>query len=162
MANLVKRASLDGLWTSVSPGKRVFRPGQLPGLPDAAWHYLRHAIAPGAPLTSAVRLRMHGEIKLRRWLPFIAEQVIHWGHGIWNATARMNGMLIRGFDRLVNGEGAMRWKLLGMIPVMTPGPVLDAVRIALKGSGGGSDAVGVGGAREADLPGEFAGVKEVG
>jgi hypothetical protein len=120
MPYLVKQFALDGLWTSVSPSERVFRPDQLPGLPEAARRYLRHAIAPGAPLASAVRLRMHGEIKLRRWLPFAAEQVIHWGHGmIWNATARMNGMSIRGFDRLVNGEGAMRWKILGMIPVMT-------------------------------------------
>jgi hypothetical protein len=120
MANLVKQFSLDGLWASVSPRERVFRPDQLPGLPDAAWRYLRHAIAPAAPLASAVRLRMRGEIKLRRWLPFTAEQVIHWGQGmIWNATVRMNGMPIHGFDRLVNGEGAMRWKLLGMIPVMT-------------------------------------------
>ena len=120
MVNIIRQASLDGLWVSVSPGKSVFRPGQLPGLPDAAWRYLQHAIAPGTPLASAVRLRMHGEIKLRRWLPFTAEQVIHWGHGmIWSATVRMSGMPIRGFDRLVDGEGAMRWKVLGMIPVMT-------------------------------------------
>jgi hypothetical protein len=62
---------------------------------------------------------MHGEIKLGRWLPFTAEQVIHWGQGmIWNATVRMNAMSIRGFDQLVNGEGAMRWKLFGIVPVM--------------------------------------------
>ncbi len=37
---------------------------------------------------------------------------------IWKAAVRMSGMTIRGFDRLVDGEGAMRWKLLGIIPVM--------------------------------------------
>ena len=31
----------------------------------------------------------------------------------------MNGLAIRGFDRLVDGEGEMRWKLLGLFPVMT-------------------------------------------
>jgi hypothetical protein len=62
---------------------------------------------------------MHGEMKLGRWLPFTAEQVINWGQGmIWNATVRMNGMPIRGFDRLVNGEGDMQWKLFGIVPVM--------------------------------------------
>ncbi len=51
---------------------------------------------------------MHGEIKLGRWLPFTAEQVIHWGRGmIWNPAVRMKGMPIRGFDRLVNGESVM-------------------------------------------------------
>ena len=120
MANIISQPSLDGLWASVSSGERVFRPAQLPGLPEAVWRYLRYAIAPGTPLASAVRLRMHGEIKLWRWLPFTAEQVIHWGQGmIWCTTVRMNGMPIRGFDRLVNGEGAMRWKLFGIVPVMT-------------------------------------------
>ncbi len=58
---------------------------------------------------------MHGEIKLRRWLPFTAEQVIHWGRGMtWQAAVRMSSMSIRGFDRLVDGEGAMRWKLLNL------------------------------------------------
>jgi len=99
---------------------RTFQPRQLSSLPEAARRYLAHAIAPGTPLASAVRLRMHGEIKLGRWLPFTAEQVIHWGCGmIWRATVRMYGMPITGFDRLLDGAGAMRWKLLGIIPIMT-------------------------------------------
>jgi hypothetical protein len=63
---------------------------------------------------------MHGEIKLKGWLPFTAEQVIRSdGEMLWQATVRQKGIPIRGFDRLVGGEGAMRWKLLGIIPVMT-------------------------------------------
>jgi hypothetical protein len=63
---------------------------------------------------------MHGEIKLRRWLPFKAEEVIVLNRGfIWRATVRMFGLPIRGSDRLVDGEGSMRWKLFGIIPVMT-------------------------------------------
>jgi hypothetical protein len=113
-------SSLDELWESTPPGQPRFEPDQLAGLPDAARRYLEHAIAPGTPLASAVRLRMHGEIKLQGWLPFSAEQVIHRGRGmIWRATVRMKGLPIRGFDRLVDGEGEMRWKLLGLIPVMT-------------------------------------------
>jgi hypothetical protein len=35
---------------------------------------------------------MYGEIKLKKWIPFKAEQVICWEHGlIWSATAWMNG-----------------------------------------------------------------------
>ncbi len=114
-----KEPSLDELWNSVPPSGSAFRPDRLAALPEAARRYLEHAIAPGTTLASAVRLRMHGEIKLRRWLPFTAQQVIHWGRGmIWKAAVRMSGMTIRGFDRLVDGEGAMRWKLLGIIPVM--------------------------------------------
>jgi hypothetical protein len=58
---------------------------------------------------------MRGEIKLRRWLPFTAEQVIQQGTRIYLARlGRINGLTIRGFDRLVDGEGEMRWKLLGL------------------------------------------------
>jgi hypothetical protein len=63
---------------------------------------------------------MHGEIRLKRWLPFTAEQVIRQGRDmIWRATVRSNMSTIRGFDRFVDGEGAMRWKLFGLFPVMT-------------------------------------------
>jgi len=110
--------SIDELWDSAPPDQDVFRLGQIAGLPEAAGRYLEHAIAPGTPLASAVRLRMHGEIKLRRWVPFTADQVIRSDHQmIWRASVRMHGMPVRGSDRLVNGEGAMRWKLFGMIPI---------------------------------------------
>ncbi len=82
--------------------------------------YLMHAIRPGTPFASAARLRMHGEIKLGQWLPFRGEQVIRPDRGfVWNATVPMYGMPIRGFDRLVDGAGAMRWRQRGLIPIMT-------------------------------------------
>ena len=115
-----KAVSLDELWESTPPSDSVFQPEQLVGLPDAVQRYLNHAIAPGTKLASAVRLRMHGEIKLRGWLPFTAEQVICWRRGfIWRAAVRMNGLPIWGSDRLVDGVGAMRWKLFGLFPVVT-------------------------------------------
>jgi len=62
---------------------------------------------------------MHGEIKLKTWFPFHAEQVIAWPRGfLWAATVRQNGMPILGFDGLVDGAGAMRWKLFGLISVL--------------------------------------------
>ncbi len=114
-----KELSLEELWESAPPSEGVFEPAQLAALPDAARRYLDRAIAPGTKLASAVRLRMHGEIKLRGWLPFTAEQVICWKRGfIWRAAVRTNGLPIWGSDRLVDGAGAMRWKLLGLFPVM--------------------------------------------
>jgi hypothetical protein len=113
-------SSLDEVWGSTPPAARVWLPGDVSRLPEPARRYLTHAIAPGTPLASAVRLRMHGEIKLKGWRPFTAEQVIRSdGDMRWEATVRQKGIPIRGFDRLVGGEGAMRWKLLGIIPVMT-------------------------------------------
>ncbi len=112
--------SLDALWSATTSHKRAFDPEQLTRLPDAAQRYLTHAIAPGTPLASALRLRMHGEIKLRGWFPFTAEQVISWDQRmIWNAIVRMHGIPIQGFDRLINHAGTMQWKIWGLIPLMS-------------------------------------------
>jgi hypothetical protein len=113
-------SSLDELWESVPPANQTFEPDHLAGLTDAARLYLEHASAPGVRLATAVRLKMHGEIKLKRWFPFTAEQVIRRDDGmIWRATVRMYGIPVRGFDRLINGEGEMSWKVLGLIPLIT-------------------------------------------
>ncbi len=116
-----KEVSLDELWESAPISKRIFNPESLTNLPETARRYLEHAIAPETKLASAVRLKMHGEIKLKKWIPFTAEQVICWEHGlIWSATAWMNGFLpIVGADRIIDGIGAMQWKILGLFPVMT-------------------------------------------
>jgi hypothetical protein len=117
---MAQNLSLDELWAAAPAARGAFRPEEIAHLPPVARRYLAHAIAPGTPLASAVRLRMHGEIKLQGWFPFTAEQVIVWGQGfIWQATVRTFGLPIKGSDRLVDGQAAMRWRLLGQIPVVT-------------------------------------------
>lgn len=115
-----KCITLDELWNSVAPAAAGFDPRTIAALPEPARRYFAHAIAPGAALASAVRLRMHGEIRLKRWWPFEAEQVIRADRGmLWSATVRMAGLSVRGYDRLIDGAGAMRWTVLGWIPIMT-------------------------------------------
>ena len=115
----VNKTTLDDLWNSAQIRDRRFQLSEIAHLPISAQRYLNHAIAPNTPLASAVRLTMHGQIKLQRWLPFTAEEVITWNHGmIWKATVRMNGLPIFGSDRLVNHYASMQWKLLGLFPVM--------------------------------------------
>ena len=113
------RTALAALWNNAPLCRRTFAPNHLVTLPPAARRYLEHAIAGGTPLASAVRLRMHGEIKLNRWFPFTASQVIARDRGmVWSAMARVYGLPVTGFDRLIDHEGAMQWKLLGLIPLM--------------------------------------------
>lgn len=64
-----------------------------------------------------VRLRMHGEIRLGSWRAFRARQVTVAGRGmVWEASVRMMGLTVRGYDRLLDGRGEMLWKLLGLVP----------------------------------------------
>jgi len=112
-------STFQDLWSSAVTGQRDFDPAQVAALPVGAQRYLRHAIAAGTPLASAARLTMHGEIKLKRWYAFSAEEVIHWRRGmIWRATVHMGWMSIRGGDSLIDGAGSMRWKLFGIVPIV--------------------------------------------
>jgi TusA-related sulfurtransferase len=99
-----------------SPAPEVFTEAELEGLPGPVRRYLAAAIAPGTPLVTSARLRMRGHIKVGRWLPFRAEQALDPHHGFhWSARA---AGVISGFDRYAGGRGELRWKLLGVLPVM--------------------------------------------
>lgn len=110
----------DELWSG-GQAAPAFDPATIQDLPEPARRYLAHAIAPGSPIATAVRLRMHGEIKLKTaWYPFVADQVIRWERGfVWRARVKMKGLPVTGSDRWIDGEGAMRWKLLGLVPIVT-------------------------------------------
>jgi hypothetical protein len=87
----------------------------LEGLPEPAQRYLRAAIRPEGVVARSVSLRMHGRIKVGRWLPFRARQMLAPHRGfVW--SARVAG-LISGSDRYVDGAGAMRWTLGGLVTV---------------------------------------------
>ncbi|HTI35114.1 MAG TPA: DUF6544 family protein [Miltoncostaea sp.] len=94
-------------------------PGGRPThLPSAASRWLSYAVRPGAEQLRHAELRMHGEILVGRWRPFRAHQVLDPGDGFtWAATAGRGPLAIRGWDRYIDGAGAMRWTVLG-IPVM--------------------------------------------
>jgi len=110
---------LDALFDAAPATASTFDPADVAHLPEPAQRYLAHAIAPKTPLASAVRLRMHGSIKLKRWHPFTAEQVILRDRGmIWRAKVRVAGATMRGFDCFLDGAGTMQWKLCGLLPLV--------------------------------------------
>jgi Family of unknown function (DUF6544) len=93
----------------------TFTMAELDGLPEPARCHLTQAIAPGTPLATSVRLRMRGHIKIGRWLPFRARQILDPHHGfVW--AARTAGV-ITGSDRYLDGAGGMDWKLAGLVTV---------------------------------------------
>ncbi|CRK52976.1 conserved hypothetical protein [Rhodococcus sp. RD6.2] len=99
---------------------RTFDAAMAEALPDRARRWLSRSIAPGAPLAAAVCLTMSGEIKLGAWRRFTATQILRPGVGfVWAATARVAGVPVLGFDRYTGGSGEMRWRLGGLVPVMS-------------------------------------------
>lgn len=112
--------TLDALWNKDDP---TAAPNQTQAastpIPPLAEQYLAHAIAAGTPVASAVRLQMTGEIKLKKWLPFTATQVVRIHDGfVWTARVKQGLVFITGFDQFIRNVGEMRWKLMGLFPVM--------------------------------------------
>jgi hypothetical protein len=98
----------------------VFTPGLVTQLPEPARRWLLHAIPDGTPLWSTAQVGMTGQIKLGAWRRFTARQIITPSAGyIWAATTWLSGLPVRGFDRCSSGSGEMRWRLLGLFPVVT-------------------------------------------
>ena len=97
------------------PEPARFGAAELEGLPEPVQRHLAQVIAPGTPLATSARLRMRGTIKVGRWLPFRAHQLLNPHNGfVW--TARAAG-IIAGSDRYLDGAGAMDWKLAGLVTV---------------------------------------------
>jgi hypothetical protein len=97
------------------PEPARFSAAELEGLPEPVQRHLAQAIAPGTPLATSARLRMRGHIKVGRWLPFRARQILnpHLGFA-WAARA---AGVIAGSDRYLDGVGVMDWKLAGLVTV---------------------------------------------
>lgn len=118
---------LERVWRSlqVRPADATFDPASIADLPEPARRYLRHAIAPGTPLARCVVIGMDGHIGLRpgaAMLPFTSDLLIAPPDGlIWKATAGSAVLRLSGDDRYVAGEGAMRWFLWHIIPVIQAG-----------------------------------------
>jgi len=111
--------TLREFWETAPFGKERFDHGRLADFPEPVRRYLKHAILPDGLMAHSVSLQMHGQIRINKWMPFEAEEVIRIDRGmIWRAKVKMMGLPIRGSDRLIDGSGFMRWKFLGLIPVV--------------------------------------------
>ncbi len=100
---------------------------RLDALPEAARRWLDHAVPEGAPAARSVVLETEGTIRLGRWRPFRARQVIAPGVGfVWAARVGRGPLAVSGFDRWTGGTGVMRWRLAGLVPVASgSGPDID-------------------------------------
>ena len=58
------------------PKPARFSAAELEGLPEPVQRHLAQAITPGTALATSARLRMRGHIKVGRWLPFRARQIL--------------------------------------------------------------------------------------
>jgi hypothetical protein len=96
-----------------------FDPDAIGHLPVPVVRWLRHTIEPETLVGSGVRVDMHGTIRIGRWRPFTARQTVGPDSYIWAAESGRFPLRISGFDRYTGGAAEMRWRLDGLIPVVT-------------------------------------------
>jgi hypothetical protein len=102
------------------PARPPLDPAALAALPAPARRWLTRAVAADRPAAATTLLAMHGRILIGAWRPFTARQVITAGRGyVWAATARFGPVPVLGYDRCADGAGEMRWRLAGVVPVMS-------------------------------------------
>jgi hypothetical protein len=102
-----------------SEPSKVFDPKMVSELPKPVARWLCHSIAPGTPLLTGVQVTMHGKIRIKAWLPFVADQIVGPTGYIWAAHAGRFPIKFSGYDRYSATTGQMEWKLFGKIPLVT-------------------------------------------
>jgi hypothetical protein len=125
--SLTRRFELDAIRGRLlhRAAPEVFDPAVLAGLPAPAQRYLRHSIAPGAPLAAGVRLTMRGAMRMKpggRLLPMRARQVLAPSRGlVWEARIGTRLLWFSGFDLYAEGRGELHWWLYGLVPLVHAG-----------------------------------------
>jgi hypothetical protein len=106
-----------------------FTPAEVADVDEPVRRYFTAAVAPGTPLARTARLRIDGTIRFgNRWIPFQASELLAPLH-VYQWRAAVAWGLLRGSDTYADGDAAMVWKLLGLIPaIRTSGP--DVARSA--------------------------------
>lgn len=130
-------AAFADVQTRAKPASGTFDPAMLAGLPEIAQRYFTHAIAPGTPLSTAVRLEMEGtfllgDAKQFQTYSMRARQVLAPpSEFVWIPEMKSGVMQISGSDALVNGTGWTRFWINGLVPVVNQQTSHDLVRSAL-------------------------------
>lgn len=104
-----------------------FHEGDLAGLPAPVVRYFRRVLRDGQPMITSASIAWEGEFNMGRpgadnWRPFTAEQEFVPGAPgfVWNArVAMMPGLPVFVRDSFVEGRGAMRGAVWGLISVVT-------------------------------------------
>jgi len=110
---------------AAKPERPAFSAAQLDGLPAPVARYLRTALGDGRAIARHVRIEWAGEFNMGRpgadrWVPFSATQDFVPGAPgfVWDARMRSAGVTVNVRDSLIDGEGSMLGKVLGLFTVV--------------------------------------------
>lgn len=103
------------------PSSERFDPRLVEGLPEPVQRYFLHALAPGAPLDPAVRLRVRGEMRLSKddaFRSLTADAIVAPPRGfVWRATVGEGRGRFEGYDWLEGDEAGVEFYAVHALPV---------------------------------------------
>lgn len=108
----------------VPPSVKVYDPEELEDLPAPVQRYFRKVLKAGQNMIAAVHIKQEGTFNNKlgsdAWSPFTATvDVVTQRPGfVWDARISMMGIPVHVHDAYVGGEGILRGRLLGALPVM--------------------------------------------
>lgn len=118
----------------------TFDQALLRGMPEVARRYFTHAIAPGTPLRTVVRLGMEGtfllgdKTKSQSYSMSATQVLAPPDRFVWIPTMKAGILEITGSDGLVANEAWTEFWLNGLIPVVSEKGYADLTRSALSRS----------------------------
>ena len=129
-----RAARLEAHLLRASDTLPTFSETDLAGLPEPAIRYLRHAIAPGTPLSPACRIEMTGTMTPSPGSPptaLTAVEALTPREGfVWTAQATMKGLPVRVRDQYHRGVGGVYVTAAGVLPIPLGGNDADVARSA--------------------------------
>ena len=109
----------QSLEAAAGSGVRSCDVGLLEALPEPARRFLSRAVPEGLEPPGAVALEMTGEIRIGRWRPFRAVQILRPGRGfVWAPTVGSMPFGFVGADVLTADEARMEFRFGGVVPVV--------------------------------------------
>lgn len=113
----IDRARVWEAMSRLTPIPVQHRSEEVATLPAPAQRLLRRAVPVGSLAVAPIELELEGEIKLNRWFPFTARQILHPTGFVWNASVGWWWLRLRGGDGYWRGAGSLEFRLAGLLPV---------------------------------------------
>lgn len=91
------------------------------GLPAPVTRYFLHAIAPGTPLATSVKLKLQGQFRMgqdKSWLPMRGQEILNPKGFVWKAVIGEGLFQFKGSDSYLNNSGRMQFSLWGLVPLV--------------------------------------------
>ncbi|WP_199317551.1 DUF6920 family protein [Richelia sinica] len=116
----MKNHNINKIWHTLAtptPTKK-FTEELIAELPAPVQRYFSHAITPGTPLATGVKLTMEGKFRASpdKWLTMQGEEILTAKGFVWKALIGSGLFHLKGADYYYNGAGKVEFKIWGLIP----------------------------------------------